>query len=51
MTDFVNILDNMIKEFEEYRLAETELNKKILLTAIIAKLYNLRTVYMQRMDY
>lgn len=43
--DFTQILDKSVKEYEEFKKAEKDNNKKILLTAIIGTLKELRSSY------
>ncbi len=43
--EFVNALDKAISEFEEYKTLEKSLDKKIIYSAIVSRLLNLRTTY------
>jgi hypothetical protein len=45
--DFVNILDDAIEEFHYYKENEKDNSKKIIFSAVVSRLYNLRTAYFE----
>ena len=49
MSDFCNVLDKAISEFEEYKSKEADFSKKIIFSAIVSRLWNLRTAYFQEL--
>lgn len=42
---FPNVIDEAIREYEEYKKEERDMSKKIIFSAITSRLWNLREAY------